>query len=294
MKIVINTPNGNIGRPLAKQLLDAGQELILLTRSPDKTKPLAERGATVYEGDLSDEAFVVHATRNVDVLFWLSPADPRVADFRGYQEKLAQICTKAVTANQIPRVMTLSSAGAHLTAGTGPILDLGKLERMLDQTNAKVTHIRPNYFMENFLHSLASIATEGRLYLPFPGSVACDMIATRDIAKGCGDRLLEENWEKRTVIELAGPESVTHHAAAAAISRAIGKEVKHIEIGDAEYRGAMAKNGVSESASEVFLEMYHGFKDGTIQHETPPQRTATTFEWFATNVIKPAIATGGP
>lgn len=47
MKIAINTPNGNIGRSLANHLLDAGQELVLLTRSPEKTKPLADRGATV-------------------------------------------------------------------------------------------------------------------------------------------------------------------------------------------------------------------------------------------------------
>ena len=119
MKIVINTPNGNIGRPLVNQLLDAGQELILLTRSPGKIQPLADRGATVREGDLLDEAFVVQATKDVDVLFWLSPADPRVTDFRGYQDQIAQICTKAVTANKIPRVMTLSSVGAQLSAGTG-------------------------------------------------------------------------------------------------------------------------------------------------------------------------------
>jgi uncharacterized protein YbjT (DUF2867 family) len=290
MKIAINTPNGNIGRPLANQLLDAGQELILLTRSPDKSKPLADRGATVLKGDLLDEAFVVHATREVHVLFWLSPADPRIKDFRGYQDKIAQICTKAVTVNKIPRVMTLSSVGAQLDAGTGPIAGLGNLERMLDKTNSKLTHVRPNYFMENLLQSLETIATDGMIYLPFPGSIAYDMIATSDIAKVCGDRLLDEIWDKRTIIELAGPEAVSHDAAAATIGKAIDKEVKHIEIGDADFKGAMVKYGVSDSASDVFLEMYDGFKKGTIEHETAPQRTSTTFEWFATNVIKPAIA----
>lgn len=290
MKIAINTPNGNIGRPLAKQLLDAGQELVLLTRRPEKTRPLADRGATVHEGDLLEEAFVVQATKDVDVLFWLSPADPTVKDFRGYQDKVAQICIKAVTANKIPRVMTLSSVGAHLTEGTGPILGLGHLERMLDQTDSKLTHVRPNYFMENLLQSLETIGTDGMIYLPFSGSIAYDMIATRDIAKVCGNRLLDENWVKRTIIELAGPRSVSHDAAATAIGKAIGKEVKHLEIGDADFRGAMAKYGVSDSAADVFLEMYDGFKKGTIQHEMTPQRTSTTFEWFATNVMKPAIA----
>ena len=251
MKIAINTPNGNIGRPLANQLLDAGQELVLLTRNPDKTKPLADRGATVHEGDLVDEVFVVRATKGVDVLFWLSPGDYSAADFRGYQDKIAQICRKAVTENKIPRVMTLSSVGAQLDAGTGPILGLGTLERMLDQADSKVTHVRPNYFMENLLQSLESIATDGMIYLPFPGSIGYDMIATPDVAQLCGDRLLDKNWDKRTIIELAGPERVSHDAAAAAIGKAIGKEVKHIEIGDADFRGAMAKYGVNDSATDV-------------------------------------------
>ena len=290
MKIAINTPNGNIGRPLANQLLDAGQELILLTRSPDKSQPLADRGATLHKGDLLDEAFVAHATKDIDVLFWLSPADPGVPDFRGYQDRIAQICTKALAANKIPRVMTLSSVGAQLGEGTGPIAGLGNLERMLDKTDSKCTHVRPNYFMENLLQSLETIATDGMLYLPFPGTVAFDMIATPDIAKVCGDRLLDENWDKRTVIELAGPKAVSHHAAASAISKAIGKEVKHMEVSDADFKRAMAQYGVSDSASDVFLEMYDGFKKGIIQHETTPQRTSTTFEWFATHVIKPAVA----
>lgn len=290
MKIAINTPNGNIGRPLVNQLLHAGQELILLTRRPEKTGPLADRGATVHEGDLLDEGFVVQATKGVDVLFWLSPADPTVKDFRRHQDKIAQICLKAVTANKISRVMTLSSVGGQLTEGTGPILGLGHLERMLDKTNSKVTHVRPNYFMENLLQSLETIAADGMIFLPFSGSIEYDMIATRDIAEVCGDRLLIENWDKRTIIELAGPKSVSHNAAATAIGKAIGKEVKHVEIADGDFRGAMAKYGVSESAADVFLEMYDGFKKGTIQHETTPQRTSTTFEWFAANVIKPAIA----
>ena len=290
MRIAINTPNGNIGCPLANQLLDAGQELILLTRSPDKSKPLADRGATVHEGDLLQEEFVVQATKGVDVLFWLSPADPTVKDFRVYQDKMAQICLKAVTANKISRVMTLSSVGAQLTEGTGPIIGLGNLERMLDKTDSKLTHVRPNNFMENLLQSLETIAADGMIYLPFSGSIANDMIATRDIAEVCGNRLLDENWEKRTIIELAGPKSVSHDAAATAIGQAIGKEVKHIEIGDGDFRSAMRKYGVSDSAADVFLEMYDGFKKETIQHETPPQRTSTTFEWFATNVMKPAIA----
>ncbi len=290
MKIAINTPNGNIGRALADHLLDAGQELVLLTRSPDKIKPLAERGAIVHEGTLDDEAFVLRATKSVDTLFWLVPANYAAQDFRGEQKKLGHVGAKVVTENRIPRVMTLSSAGAHLAGGTGPIMGLHDFEKMIDETAAKATHLRPNYFMENFLQSLPTIASDGRIYLPIPGSTTFPMIATADIAKAAADRILDTNWDKRTVIELAGPEDVSHDAAAANIGSVIGKDVEHMQIGEADFRGAMAQFGVSDSAADCFLEMYDGFTKGIIVHESSPRTTGTTFESFAKNVIKPALA----
>lgn len=293
MRIAINTPTGNIGRPLVNHLIDTGQELVLLTRSPEKVKSFAERGATVHEGTLSDEAFVLQATQGVDTLFWLMPANYAAADFRGEQKTMARIGATAVTENAIPRVMTLSSAGAHLAQGTGPIMGLHDLEQMIDATDAKITHLRPNSFMENFLQSLPTIASDGMIYLPVPGSAALPMIATADIAKVAADRILEEDWAKHTVIELAGPEKISHDTAAATIGAALGKEVKHMQVGDADFRGAMAQFGVSDSAVDCFLEMYGGFANGSIVHETSPQTTPTTFVDFAKNVIKPALAGGG-
>ena len=289
MKIAINTPNGNIGRALANHLIDAGQELVLLTRSPDKTKPLAQRGAIVHEGTLDDETFVLRATKGVDTLFWLMPGNYAAADFRGEQTKMGRIGTRVVIENKIPRIMTLSSAGAQLSEGTGPILGLHDFEKKIDATAAQITHLRPNYFMENFLQSLPTIASDGMIYLPVPGSTTFPMIATVDIANAAADRILEENWEKHTVIELAGPEHVSQDTAAATIGTVLGRDVKHMQIGEADFRGAMAEFGVSDSAANCFLEMYDGFAKGTIVHETSPRTTATTFETFASNVIKPAL-----
>lgn len=289
MKIAINTPNGNIGRALANHLLDAGQELVLLTRSPEKTKPLAERGASVREGTLHDQAFVNRATKGIDTLFWLLPGDYAAADFRGEQKKLGRIGAAAVTENKIPRVMTLSSVGAHLSEGTGPIMGLHDLEGMIDATAAKATHLRPNYFMENFLQSLPTIVSDGMIYLPIPGSTAFPMVATSDIAKVAADRILDDKWDKRTVIELSGPQPVSHDTAAAKIGAALGRDVKHMQVGEADFRGAMSQFGVSKSATDCFLEMYDAFTKGSIVHETSPRIGTTTFETFVANVLEPAL-----
>jgi len=75
MKVAVNTPTGTIGRTLTERLLEGGAEVILLTRSPEKVKVFADRGAAVQEGSLEDADFVVRATKGVDALYLVDPAE---------------------------------------------------------------------------------------------------------------------------------------------------------------------------------------------------------------------------
>ena len=62
-----------------------------------------------------------------------------------------------------------------------------------------------------------------------------------------------------------------------------------MQVGEADFRGAMAQFGVSDSAADCFLEMYDGFARGRVVHETDPRTTATTFETFVESVLAPAL-----
>ena len=61
------------------------------------------------------------------------------------------------------------------------------------------------------------------------------------------------------------------------IGKVLGKDVKHMQVGEADFRGAMSQFGVSDSAADCFLEMYDGFAKGRIVHESTPRPTATTW-----------------
>ena len=289
MKVAINTPTGNIGRAVTNHLLDAGVDVVLLTRSSEKVKQFADRGATVYEGSLEDADFVVRATKGVDALFWLTPPNVAAEDFRGYQRKLGKVVARAITENKIPRVVNLSSIGAHVPTGTGAIAGLYDVEKKIDKTDTSVTHLRPGFFMENFFMSVESMAGQGAIFLPVQGSARMPMIATADIAKAAADRFLADNWSGRSVIELVGPDNLSFDGAAKILGNAIGKEIRYMATSRDQTHEALIGMGLSTSAADVFLEMYGAFDAGTITPESPrkTQTAVTTMDTFAENVFRP-------
>ena len=62
MRIVVTTPTGHIGGTVARHLLDASATVVLLARDAGKVAALTDRGATVHEGSLDDEAYVIRST----------------------------------------------------------------------------------------------------------------------------------------------------------------------------------------------------------------------------------------
>lgn len=293
MTIIITTPTGNIGSRLTDKLLDAGAEVTLLARDPAKVEEAAKRGAKVLKGDLSDRAFVVESTRGADALFWLTPPNMAAKDFGAYQRALGDNAVEAIKANGIGHVVHLSSIGAHLGKGCGPVNGLHDVEKGIDAVAKSVLHLRAAFFMENFLWQLESIQGAGSVFMALPGSLSIPMVATRDIADAAAARLLDRSWQGRNVLGLHGPKDVSFDEAAAILTHVLERPVKHVQVPPQAVRDAMTGMGVGASMVDGFLEMYEGLTTGHMKAEFPrsaQSTTTTTFEQFAREVLRPAVA----
>ncbi len=293
MKITITTPTGNIGRPLTHRLLDqGGHELILLARSPEKLKAERARGARVVQGDLGDAASVTQATQGADALFFLCPPNFGVADHRAYYVTLAKIGADAVKANKIKHTVLLSSIGAHLSAGTGPILGLHDAEQIFAKATSGLTILRPTWFMENHLEFLDSITHMNSIFMPLSGHITLPMIATVDIAERAARVITAPAPSRPTVVSLHGPKDYSLDECARIIGRVIGKEVRHAQVPPVKAKEAMIGMGATENVADTMLEMYAGLQSGTITDDvgrSPETTTPTTFETFVQNVLAPAL-----
>ena len=293
MRIVITTPTGNIGRKLTHRLLDLGGiELILLARSPDKLKAEQARGAKVVQGDLEDAASVKKGTQGADALFFLCPPSFIVPNYREYYGKLAKIGADAVKANKIKHTVLLSSVGAHLSKGTGPILGLHDAEKIFAKVTKGLTILRPGWFMENYFWHVDSIKNMNNIFMPLSGAITLPMIATVDIAERAARVISGPAPKQPKIVSLHGARDYSLDECARIIGQGIGKEVKHVQVPPAQAKEAMIGMGATEAVADTMLEMYAGFQAGTITDEvkrSPETTTPTMFETFVKAEFAPAL-----
>jgi uncharacterized protein YbjT (DUF2867 family) len=293
VRIAITTPTGNIGRKLTKRLLDqGGHELILLARSPDKLKAEQAKGAKVVQGDMEDAAYVKKATQGAEALFFLCPPNFGVPDYRAYYGELARAGADAVKANTIKHTVLLSSVGAHLPQGTGPILGLHDAEKIFVQATQGLTILRPGWFMENYLFQLEPIKHMNSTHLPLSGNVTFPLIATVDIAERAARVITGPTPSQPKIVPLHGVRDYSLDECAQIIGQGIGKEVQHVQVPPAQAKQVLIALGATEGVADAMLEMYAGFQAGRITDEvarSPETTTPTTFETFVKGVLAPAL-----
>jgi uncharacterized protein YbjT (DUF2867 family) len=290
MNIAITTPTGHIGSRLVRLLLDAGADLTLLLRNPDKLDASLRERVNIQQGEQQDRDFVQRATQGADALFWVTPNDMTVSDLRAWYDRLGESAAAAVEANRIPYVVNLSSAGAQLP-NAGPISGLGLVEQHLNKTDANLVHLRPGFFMENTLQHLETIRHQNAFFQPSPGDVPAPHIATHDIADVAAKLLLQRDWSGKRIRGLHGPADLTYNEIARILSEATGRTINYVTISPEETRQIYLGLGFSPAIVQGYLDMdAAASQPGAIaEPRTPETTTPTTFHQWAREELKPLL-----
>ena len=290
MKITITTPSGHIGSKLVDILLNsADAQVTVLARTPGKVEHLAARGVRVVAGDQLDPAAVDKAVDGADVLFWLVGMDYTAANVRARYNQFADAAAGALRRHPQLRIVHLSSVGAQLPSGTGPIKGLHDAEQKLNAAGKDVIHLRANYFMENVLSSLPTIASDGAIYAAMPGTATSEQVATADIAEAAAHSLLR-GPSGHHAVDIFGPENITFDQAAASVGEAVGKPVRHIQIPPDAMKGALTSAGLTPDLAAELVELQQAMGAGLLSAKVGDQswKGKLTFANFAQQVVKPA------
>ena len=257
---VVAGVTGHVGANAANELLNQKQKVRVIVRDARKGEAWAKRGAEVSVGSLDDKAFLTKALTGATGVFLLVPPNFAVPDFRAYQHKLADVMVSAVKDSAVPHVVLLSSIGADLEAGTGPIVALNYLERKLRDTRTKLTAVRAGFFMENVAMNLGVAKAQG-IYPNFMDEhVAMPMVATKDIGAQIAKALVEPA-AKSTVIDVTGP-AYTAGQVAGVLSERLNKPVKVVNIPQQGWLDGLLQGGLSKDVAALYVEMYTAFSKG--------------------------------
>ena len=141
MRILVNTPAGKVGRLVTRHLLDAGLDLTLISRHPEKLGGLGTR-APVVAGELDDPGTLDRATQGVDTVFWVTPGLAK-PDYLRWSHDLARLAVATARRNGVRRAVVLSSISAQVPRGVGPISSLHQVEREFQAGFPDLVILRP-------------------------------------------------------------------------------------------------------------------------------------------------------
>jgi uncharacterized protein YbjT (DUF2867 family) len=288
MSIVITTPTGNIGRRALQQLLEAGADVSVIVRQPEKLSESIRNRVKVHQGSLTDVDLVTKAFKGAKAALWVTPPDYTHPDVAAYHSELGALAATAIKESGIPYVVNVSSAGAQLE-NAGPVSGLGVIERQMNEVAKNIAHLRPGFFMENFLQQIEPIKNEGAIYEPLPGDLSYPIVATQDIGDAAARLLLETNWSGHQTRGLHGPADLTFASATKILSDSIGKPVKYVQITPDQAYQAFLGIGASPGFAKALVEMYQTLsKPGAIKESrTPETTTPTTMREWSDNIFRP-------
>lgn len=288
MKIAVTTPTGQIGSKLANILLDRKSDVTLIARHPEKVKDLVSRGAKVIAGEHGDPAVVEQAVREADALFWLTPAEMTSHDPLGTARRMAEAGASIIRKHPNLHVVQLSSAGAFLPSGTGPIVGHYEAEEKFRVAGKNIVSLRPSEFMENVFFSLPTIIGQDSIYTSTPGTVKAAFIATQDIAEVASEFLLKP-IDGHHVIDIVGPQELSFDEWARIAGQAIGKQIRVVTVPGDKLKAAMIQSGMSPEMAALLVEMEEAIPKILGELKGDQKRTGkVTFSQFAREVFAPA------
>ena len=277
MKYIITGSLGNISLPVTKNLVAAGKDVTVISSNTAKKQEIEKLGALAAIGSVKDETFLNETFKNADVAYLMIPNDFTVTDYPNFQREVADNYVKAIKASNIKYVVLLSSIGAHLRKGAGPIDALGYLEeQLLKLENVHVKFLRPSYFFSN-LYSLTGLIKHAGITGNNFGNTdeKLVLVHTDDIAVEATRQLLDLSFTGNSITYISGDERHPDEIAEI-LGKAVGKEgTPWITFTDEESLKGMLDAGLPEGFANLYIQMGQAIRTGKLQEEYWKNRPET-------------------
>jgi uncharacterized protein YbjT (DUF2867 family) len=228
--IVVLGATGNVGRPLVRALVEAGEAVTAVSRGMAPVD--LPSGARHVRADLSAPETLRPALAAAEALFLHDGGTG------GHGVDAKAVVDVAVAAG-VERVVLLSSQGV-VTRPDSP--SHGGAMRAVEETvrgsGLAWTILRAGGFASNAYAWAESVRAERTVAAPF-GDVGIPVIDPADIAEVAAVALRKDEHAGR-VYELNGPAAVTPRQQAEAIGAALGEPVRFVELTRAEAHARMS------------------------------------------------------
>jgi uncharacterized protein YbjT (DUF2867 family) len=286
---VILGASGNTGSIIADSLLSKGKTVRVVGRDLGRLHRFVRQGAEAFTADVSDAAALTDAFSSARAAYLMSPPPKSRQD----QERESDAIAKAVTESGLRYAVHLSSCGAQVPEGTGPIAGLHSSEQKLNAiSDLNVLHLRAAHFMENSLAAIDMIHEMGMFGSAQLSGLKRPMIATRDVGDYAAQRLVDLDFSGKQTRELLGERDLSMTEVTAVVAHGIDKpDLRYEQFSYDQVQQVLTQKGIPPKGASLYIEMYKAVNAGVLvpqEPRSPENTTPTSFENFIRDVFAPA------
>jgi len=256
MKITVTGSLGHISKPLIQKLIAAGHDVKVVSSTAERASEIEALGAEAAIGKVEDVTFLSDAFAGADAVYTMIPPTFQTADWKKHIATIGANYTEALRNSGVKSVVNLSSIGAHLPEGCGPVSGLYYAEKSLNSlVEVNIKHLRPGFFYYNFYSNIPLIQNMGILGSNYGADVRLLMADVSEIAEAAFEELNTLQFEGKShryiVSDIRTPQEV-----AKAIGHEIGKpDLKWVQFSDNDLLNAMVQQGLPHEIAANFVEM---------------------------------------
>lgn len=232
MTFLVTGATGTVGRHVVDQLIQAGQHVRALTRNPAKANLPA--GVEVVQGDLTAPETFARALDGVVGMHLINFDSGAGAPLETGPQLIGMVREAGV------RRVTLLLGG-----------EKGPVEQAVEASDLEWTFLQPVEFMSGMLDWVESIRAEGVVRVPF-GNRLTATVHEADIG-AVAARVLVDGGHAGKTLTLTGAEVLTPREMARTIGAAIGRDIRFVELTEAQAREQWRKEGYPDEVIEFFV-----------------------------------------
>ena len=205
------------------------------------------------------------------------PPNMGATDWKAWIAQIGKNYAQAIKINRIKYIVNLSSVGAHMAQGCGPVSGLHRAENELNELNdSNIKHLRPGYFYPNLLANISLIKNLGIIGSNFGGpELNLVMSDTSDIAEVAAEELLNLNFAGHSIRYIASDEN-TSDEVAKILGTAIGKPgLPWVIFSDDQALSGAIQAGLPEEFAKNYVEMGAAIHSGKMTEDYFKHHPAT-------------------
>ncbi len=231
--ILVTGVTGNVGREVAKRLVEAGHAVRGAVREPGRVREPSGGGLTYVPFDFEDPSTWEPAFAGVRRLFLVRP--PALSDVKRTLNPALDVAKRV----GVEHVVFLSLMGVERNR----VVPHAKVEQHLQRIGLPCTSLRASFFMQNLdTTHRAEIRDRDEIFIP-AGKGKTSFIDVRDIAEVAALALTDASHRGRAYT-LTGSEALDYHEVAALFTRVLGRPIRYAAPSAWAYGWRMHRQGM--------------------------------------------------